>query len=129
MSPVALDARNLVKRFGRVTAVDDVSFAVQQGEVLSLLGPSGCGKTTTLRMVAGFEKPDAGEVELQQRIVYSAERRINLPPEKRALGMVFQSYAVWPHMTVFENVAYPLTVRKMSTRDIKQRVEETLEQV
>jgi ABC-type Fe3+/spermidine/putrescine transport system ATPase subunit len=129
MGNAHLEVRNLTKRFGRVTAADNVSFAVQRGEVLSLLGPSGCGKTTTLRMVAGFEKPDAGEVELQQRTVYSAERRINVPPEKRALGMVFQSYAVWPHMTVFDNVAYPLTVRKMSTREIKQRVEETLDQV
>jgi ABC-type Fe3+/spermidine/putrescine transport system ATPase subunit len=124
-----LEVRHVTKRFGRVTAVDDVSFAAEQGEVLSLLGPSGCGKTTTLRMVAGFEKPDAGEVELQGRTVYSAERRINVPPEKRALGMVFQSYAVWPHMTVFENVAYPLTVRRLSASEIKRRVDQTLEQV
>jgi ABC-type Fe3+/spermidine/putrescine transport system ATPase subunit len=129
MGSAHLEVRNLTRRFGRVTAVDDVSFSVNRGEVLTLLGPSGCGKTTTLRMVAGFEKPDTGEVEIEQRMVYSAERRINVPPEKRALGMVFQSYAVWPHMTVFENVAYPLTVRRLSAREIKQRVEDTLDQV
>src|SRR5215216_5149895 len=105
MTSVALDARNLVRRFGRVTAVDRVSFTVQQGEVLTLLGPSGCGKTTTLRMVAGFERPDEGEIEIDGRLVSSGARRLHLSPEKRGLGMVFQSYAVWPHMTVFENVA------------------------
>jgi ABC-type Fe3+/spermidine/putrescine transport system ATPase subunit len=129
MSGAALDVRNLVKRFGRVTAVNDVSFSVQQGEVLTLLGPSGCGKTTTLRMVAGFEKPDAGEVDIGGRTVYSAAQRIGIPPEKRALGMVFQSYAIWPHMTVFENVAYPLTVRRTSARETKEKVEQILDLV
>jgi ABC-type Fe3+/spermidine/putrescine transport system ATPase subunit len=129
MASLALDARNLVKRFGRVTAVNNVSFKVEHGEVLTLLGPSGCGKTTTLRMVAGFEKPDSGEIDIDGRTVYAAERRIAIPPEKRALGMVFQSYAIWPHMTVFENVAYPLTVRRISTREIREKVDETLELV
>ena len=129
MTGSALDARNLVKRFGRVTAVDEVSFTVDEGEVLTLLGPSGCGKTTTLRMVAGFEKPDAGEIDIAGRTVYSAARRIAVQPEKRALGMVFQSYAIWPHMTVFENVAYPLTVRRVSAREIKEKVYQTLELV
>src|SRR6058998_3178818 len=108
MSQTFLEVRNLVKMFGKLTAVDDVSFTVEQGEVVTLLGPSGCGKTTTLRMVAGFEKPDEGEIEIQTRLVSSAGRRLHVSPEKRGLGMVFQSYAVWPHMTVFENVAYPL---------------------
>jgi iron(III) transport system ATP-binding protein len=125
----ALEARNLTKRFGRVTAVNDVSFSVEQGEVLTLLGPSGCGKTTTLRMVAGFEKPDAGEIDIDGRTVFSSPRRIGIPPEKRALGMVFQSYAIWPHMTVFENVAYPLTVRRFSSNEIKDKVQQTLELV
>jgi len=129
MSGRALEARNLTKRFGRVTAVNDVSFSVEQGEVLTLLGPSGCGKTTTLRMVAGFEKPDAGEIDIDGRTVYSNPRRIGIPPEKRALGMVFQSYAIWPHMTVFENVAYPLTVRRLSSTEIKEKVQQTLELV
>jgi ABC-type Fe3+/spermidine/putrescine transport system ATPase subunit len=129
MSKVFLEVRDLVKRFGRVTAVDHVSFKVAEGEVLTLLGPSGCGKTTTLRLVAGFEKPDSGDVEIQGRVVVSTSRRIQVPPEKRGLGMVFQSYAIWPHMTVFDNVAYPLVVRRTNSREIKQRVEDTLELV
>jgi ABC-type Fe3+/spermidine/putrescine transport system ATPase subunit len=129
MSQTFLEVRNLVKTFGKVTAVDNVSFKVEQGEVVTLLGPSGCGKTTTLRMVAGFEKPNAGEVEIAGRVVVSTNRRIHVPPERRDIGMVFQSYAIWPHMTVFENVAFPLNVRRAGRREIKQRVEETLELV
>ena len=129
MSQTYLEVRNLVKIFGKVTAVDNVSFKVEQGEVVTLLGPSGCGKTTTLRMVAGFEKPNAGEVEIAGRVVVATNRRINVPPEKRDIGMVFQSYAIWPHMTVFENVAFPLNVRRTNRQEIKRRVEETLELV
>src|SRR5262249_5858077 len=102
---------------------------VEQGEVLTLLGPSGCGKTTTLRVIAGFEKPDAGELEIQGQTVISTARRRYVPPEKRGLGMVFQSYAIWPHMTVFENVAYPLTVRRMKGNEIRRRVDEALDLV
>ncbi len=126
MEKVPLQARGLVKRFGSVTAVDGVSFTVNQGELVTLLGPSGCGKTTTLRMVAGFEKPDEGELEIDGQLVVSTNRRIHIPPEKRGLGMVFQSYAVWPHMTVYENVAYPLSTRKMKREQIRDRVHETL---
>jgi len=129
LQPVYLELRDVVKRFGRVTAVDHVSFNVRQGEVLTLLGPSGCGKTTTLRMVAGFERPDAGEIEIQSRLVSSSARRLNVAPEKRGLGMVFQSYAVWPHMSVFDNVAYPLTLRRVPRAEVKERVEQTLELV
>ena len=129
MSQTFLEVRNLVKIFGKMTAVDNVSFKVEQGEVVTLLGPSGCGKTTTLRMVAGFEKPNAGEVEIAGRVVVATHRRINVPPEKRDIGMVFQSYAIWPHMTVFENVAFPLNVRRANRQEIKRRVEETLELV
>jgi ABC-type Fe3+/spermidine/putrescine transport system ATPase subunit len=125
----ALQVRDVVKRFGRVAAVDGVSFDVAHGEVLTLLGPSGCGKTTTLRVVAGFERPDAGEVDLQGRTVVAPAKRINVPPEKRGLGMVFQSYAIWPHMTVYENVAYPLVIRRVKSAEINRRVEETLELV
>jgi ABC-type Fe3+/spermidine/putrescine transport system ATPase subunit len=129
MSRTFLEVRNLVKIFGKLTAVDNVSFKVEQGEVVTLLGPSGCGKTTTLRMVAGFEKPNAGEVEIAGRVVVATNRRINVPPEKRDIGMVFQSYAIWPHMTVFENVAFPLNVRHANRQEIKRRVKETLELV
>jgi len=129
MSRTFLEVRNLVKIFGKLTAVDNVSFKVEQGEVVTLLGPSGCGKTTTLRMVAGFEKPNAGEVEIAGRVVVATNRRINVPPEKRDIGMVFQSYAIWPHMTVFENVAFPLNVRRANRQEIKRRVEETLKLV
>ena len=123
MSQTFLEVRNLVKIFGKLTAVDNVSFKVEQGEVVTLLGPSGCGKTTTLRMVAGFEKPNAGEVEIAGRVVVATNRRINVPPERRDIGMVFQSYAIWPHMTVFENVAFPLNVRRANRQEIKRRVE------
>jgi ABC-type Fe3+/spermidine/putrescine transport system ATPase subunit len=129
MSRTFLEVRNLVKIFGKLTAVDNVSFKVEQGEVVTLLGPSGCGKTTTLRMVAGFEKPNAGEVEIAGRVVVATNRRINVPPERRDIGMVFQSYAIWPHMTVFENVAFPLNVRHANRQEIKRRVKETLELV
>jgi ABC-type Fe3+/spermidine/putrescine transport system ATPase subunit len=129
MSQIFLEVRNLVKIFGKLTAVDNVSFKVEQGEVVTLLGPSGCGKTTTLRMVAGFEKPNSGEVEIAGRVVVSTNRRIHVSPERRDIGMVFQSYAIWPHMTVFENVAFPLKVRRANRREIKERVEKTLDLV
>ena len=129
MSQTFLEVRNLVKSFGKVTAVDDVSFKVEQGEVVTLLGPSGCGKTTTLRIVAGFEKPNSGEVEIAGRVVVSTNKGIHVAPEKRDIGMVFQSYAIWPHMTVAENVAFPLRVRHFNRQEIKRRVEETLELV
>jgi iron(III) transport system ATP-binding protein len=114
---------------GTVHAVDHISFEVADGELLVLLGPSGCGKTTTLRMIAGLEEPDAGEVWIGDRLVSSAERNVFVPVEKRDIGMVFQSYAIWPHMTVFENVAYPLRVRGASKAVLRDRVEQTLELV
>ncbi len=104
----AIRVAGLRKLFGGVAAVDDVSFEVGSGSILTLLGPSGCGKTTTLRMIAGLERPDAGEVCVGERVVTSAEQGIHLPPDKRRMGMVFQSYAIWPHMNVFENIAFPL---------------------
>ena len=90
---------HLTKNFGSATAVDDLSVAVAKGESLTLLGPSGCGKTTTLRMIAGLETPDAGAIHIDGVPVVSVDGRINLPPERRKIGMVFQSYAIWPHMT------------------------------
>jgi iron(III) transport system ATP-binding protein len=111
-----ISIRGLVKRFpGRdITrnAVDGISFEVPEGQLFTLLGPSGCGKTTTLRMIAGLERPDAGEISIAGEFVYDASKAIAVPANKRPIGMVFQSYAVWPHMTVFENVSFPLTVGK-----------------
>ncbi len=127
----AVIVREVVKEFdrGSVRAVDQVGFEVQEGELLVLLGPSGCGKTTTLRMIAGLEEPDEGEIWLGDRQVSSAERNVFVPTEKRNVGMVFQSYAIWPHMTVFDNVAYPLRVRRVPREVVRQKVSSTLELV
>ncbi len=107
---------DLVKVFrdgrGSVPACNGVSFDVPAGKFFTLLGPSGCGKTTTLRSIAGLERPDAGEIALEGAVVYSSRRGIFVPPNRRDIGMVFQSYAIWPHMTVFENVAFPLRVSR-----------------
>ena len=100
------------KRFGVVTAVHDFDVTVKDGEFVSILGPSGCGKTTMLRMIAGFEKASEGDIYIGERLVSSSREKTFVPPEKRDIGMVFQSYAVWPHMTVAENVAYPLKIKK-----------------
>ena len=94
-----------------VKAAQDVSFTVAEGQLFTLLGPSGCGKTTTLRSIAGLERPRAGEISVNGRVVYSSEKRVFVAPNRRGFGMVFQSYAIWPHMTVFENAAFPLQVR------------------
>jgi iron(III) transport system ATP-binding protein len=133
----AVSVRGVVKEFAiqrqraqderTVHAVDQVSFDVEDGELLVLLGPSGCGKTTTLRMIAGLEEPDGGEVWLGSRLVSSAERNLFVPTEKRNVGMVFQSYAIWPHMTVFDNVAYPLRVRRTPRNVTREKVHRTLE--
>src|SRR5438093_4156339 len=117
------------KSYGTVQAVDRASLEVERGEIFTLLGPSGCGKTTTLRLVAGLEHPDAGEIALRGRVVASASRRLFVPPHKRNLGMVFQSYAIWPHMNVFENVAYPLRLRGVKRRTIRDRVTQVLDLV
>jgi iron(III) transport system ATP-binding protein len=113
-----------------VVAADHLSFEVEQGMLFTLLGPSGCGKTTTLRSIAGLEQPDEGEIRVQDRVLYSSRSRISVPANKRGLGMVFQSYAIWPHMRVFENVAYPLTVgsrrRRPPRSEVKRRVERVL---
>lgn len=123
----ALRLVGVAKRFRRagghvVAAIDNISLSVAQAEIVVLLGPSGCGKTTLLRTVAGLESPDEGEIVIDDKVVYSSERRQNVPPEKRPVGMVPQSYALWPHMTVFENVAFPLRARKVPRRDIPDRV-------
>jgi iron(III) transport system ATP-binding protein len=115
---------------GRVLAVDDVSFDVQPGEMFTLLGPSGCGKTTTLRSIAGLEDPDRGRISIDGRVFFDSDSGIRVAPESRGLGMVFQSYAIWPHMTVFRNVSLPLAVlprrRRPSSKAITERVERAL---
>lgn len=130
-SSSVIEVRNLTKRFVKGTesaAVNDVSFNVGR-EVLTLLGPSGCGKTTTLRCIAGLEKPDSGEILIDGKVVTSPENGIFVPPEKRSIGLVFQSYALWPHMKVFDNVAYALKVRHTSKTEIEKKVKRALEMV
>src|SRR6202165_1167380 len=125
-----LDVTDLRKQFaiGR-PAIDGVSFAVPAGEIVVLLGPAGCGKTTTLRCVAGLEHPTSGEINIAGRLVSSPERGILVPPRSRDLGMVFQSYAVWPHMTVRQNVVYPLKHRKIARAEANRKVDEVLQLV
>src|SRR5918993_64321 len=107
-----------------VKAAQDVSFTVAEGQLFTLLGPSGCGKTTTLRSIAGLERPRAGEITVNDRVVYSSSKRVFVAPNRRGFGMVFQSYAIWPHMTVFENTAFPLQVgdRKYNSTQIRDNV-------
>lgn len=124
-----VEIEHLYKHFGSETAVKDVNLAVAEGEFVTLLGPSGCGKTTTLRCIAGLERPDGGEIRIGGDIVASAERGVYLNPEDRNIGMVFQSYAVWPHMTVFDNVAYGLRVRRAGGAEIKAKTMRALDLV
>ncbi|MBO05996.1 MAG: hypothetical protein CMI58_03025 [Parcubacteria group bacterium] len=105
---------NLTKYYDQFKAVDNINLKVSDGELITLLGPSGCGKTTTLRLIAGLEKPDKGKILLGDEILSCSETGKHKAPEKRGMGMVFQSYAVWPHMTVAKNVAYPLKNQKIS---------------
>ena len=115
-------AVGLVKAFGAAPAVDRVDFEVPAGSLVTLLGPSGCGKTTTLRLIAGLERPDAGEVYVGGELLTSAGRGLFTSPERRRMGMVFQTYAIWPHMTVFENVAFPLRAQRRPVAEIRERV-------
>ena len=109
-----------------IKALDDVDVHIPPNTIYTLLGPSGCGKTTLLRCIVGLETPDAGEIRIGDEIVWSSEKNIYLPTEKRKLGMVFQTYAIWPHMDVFNNVAYPLQVQKLPKQEIRERVAKTL---
>ena len=117
---------NVTKRFGNVTAVDNLNLEIGKGECFSMLGPSGCGKTTTLRMVAGFEDLSDGEVWVGDRLLSSPKKHHYTPPENRNFGMVFQAFAVWPHMSVYENVAFPLRLRKLPAAEIEQRTKDAL---
>lgn len=130
-----ISIRGLRKSFraqqGRVDALKEINLEVGEGEFCVLLGPSGCGKTTTLRCVAGLERPDGGEISIADRVVNAPGKRIYVPTEKRDLGMVFQSYAIWPHMNVFNNVAFPLTQgqKRYSKADVAEKVNKALERV
>ncbi len=127
--------KNLYKTFetgrGDVKAVQNVSFEVEKGAFFTLLGPSGCGKSTTLRCIAGLEKPLSGDILIADKLIYSGDKKINVPPNKRQIGMVFQSYAIWPHMTVFENAAFPLRVDRkgLSNAQVRQKVLQALDMV
>jgi ABC-type Fe3+/spermidine/putrescine transport system ATPase subunit len=130
-----LTVENLTKLYGRVGqaggGIRDASFSLQPGAFFTLLGPSGCGKTTTLRCIAGLERPDDGIIRLGDRVVFDMRQRIHVAMNERGIGMVFQSYAIWPHMTVFENVAFPLKARGggISREEIRRRVEDSLRRV
>src|SRR5579863_5635494 len=123
MSKLVLNG--LGKNFGTMPAVRDVSLTLQEGEFVSLLGPSGCGKTTTLRMIAGFIDPSAGLIEMDGVVLSSPQS--SLPPEKRQMSMIFQSYAIWPNMTVEENVAFGLKLRKLPAAELRRRVRDMLD--
>ena len=122
----AVSLQHLSKHFQAVRAVDDVSFEINEGEVFTMLGPSGCGKTTTLRMIAGLEEPTAGRVLFRDKVVVDAQKGVFVAPERRNVGMVFQSYAIWPHMTVYENIAYPLKLRGIKGDQARARVSRIL---
>ncbi len=119
--------RNLTKKYGDQTVLKDLNLTLEDGEFATLLGPSGCGKTTTLRLIAGFEQPTSGTIRIGDTLV--SDGHTLLPPEKRDIGMVFQSYAVWPHMTVFENAAYPLRVKRFSWAETEEKVNRMLQVV
>ena len=124
-----LKLQHIYKRYGNVTAVGDFNIEVADGEFISFLGPSGCGKTTTLRMIAGFEKPSEGVIMIGDQEISNAEKGYFLAPEKRGIGMVFQSYAVWPHMNVIDNVGYPLKIQNVPKEERLKQVMEMLELV
>ena len=119
-----VNIQNVTKAFGDNVVLREFNATFRDGEFITLLGPSGCGKTTMLRIIAGFEKPTAGEVFIDGTLVSGGKTFV--PPEKRGIGMVFQSYAVWPHMNVFDNVAYPLTIRHVPKAEVKASVERVL---
>ena len=118
----------ITKSFEKKQVIRQTDLTIERGSFTTLLGPSGCGKTTLLRMIAGLETPDSGEIWFDERCVFSREKKINLPPEKRGLGFVFQDFALWPHMTVFENVAFGLRAEK-DTKNLQSRVREALRTV
>ncbi len=121
--------KNLTKRFGDVVAVNNVSLTIEAGTFLTLLGPSGCGKTTLLRCIAGLEDPNEGEIYIGDKLVYSSIKGISLQPGARDLGLVFQNYALWPHMTVYKNITFALEMQKLTKAQMDERVHEALQEV
>ncbi len=120
----SVELRNLTKRYGDVAVVDDISLTIEHGHLVCLLGPSGCGKTTTLRLIAGFVEPSDGEIRVGDKLISSPAQ--TLPPERRNMSMIFQSYALWPHMTVAENIVYGLKLRKMDRDTIAKKLDAIL---
>jgi ABC-type sugar transport system ATPase subunit len=121
--------KNLSKHFGKVVALDNVSLVIEPETFVTLLGPSGCGKTTLLRCVAGLEDPDGGEIYIGNKLVFSYDQGISLPPGQRELGLVFQNYALWPHMKVDKNITFALEIQKMPKAEMEKRVKESLKEV
>lgn len=126
---MGISVQGLVKRYGNKTIIDHVGFEIADGELVCLLGPSGCGKTTTLRCIAGLEMPEQGRIAIDGQVVFDAAAGVVVEPYHRNIGMVFQSYAIWPHLSVFENVAFPLRVRRSPRGEVQQRVMRALEMV
>jgi len=122
-----IDLHDITKEFGSFAAVDNLSLHVEDGDFITLLGPSGCGKTTTLRQIAGLETPTSGEISINGRIVFSSTAHIDVPPAERGVGFLFQNYALWPHMTVYQNIAFGLENLKWDTTAIRKRVDELLD--
>jgi iron(III) transport system ATP-binding protein len=118
-----LKVKNLSKKFDNHQAVDNISFEIEEKKLFVLLGPSGCGKTTTLRCIGGLEKPDTGIISINGETISNNDEQIYIPAEKRGMGMVAQSYAIWPHMTVFENIAFPLRMSNFNKNNLSERVE------
>ncbi len=129
MEPTSITIKNLTKRFGSTAAVNDVSLTIEPGAFLTLLGPSGCGKTTLLRCVAGLEEPDEGEIYIGDKLVFSRRQGTTLPAGQRNLGLVFQNYALWPHMTVYKNMTFALEIQKLSKADMDKRARDSLNEV
>jgi ABC-type sugar transport system ATPase subunit len=125
----SITINNLTKKFGDVIAINNVSLTIDPGSFLTLLGPSGCGKTTLLRCIAGLEEPDGGEIFIGEKLVFSYDKGISLPPGQRELGLVFQNYALWPHMKVDKNITFALEIKKMSKDEMQARMKEALAEV
>ncbi len=124
-----ISLEHITVRYGEHAVLEDFSISVEQGEILGIVGPSGCGKTTVMRVIGGFVKPEEGRVVLDGKVVYDKHEHVNVAPERRNIGIVFQDYAVWPHLSVYDNVAYPLKKHRIPRTEIPERVEAALNQV